>query len=160
MTRATQWIQKPDRSIVRIILPLRFFLSVFICVHLWIQIPSAAAQTLTGIDVLEAQKFAPLAGKRVGLITNQTGIDRLGRSTIDLLAHAPGVKLVALFSPEHERRGSVDARVSSPTDLATGVPVYIQYGEHECDTEAMLADLHLLVVDVQDAGVRFYNYIT
>ena len=82
-----------------------FALSVFICVHPWFQIPVAAAQTLTGIDVLEAQKFAPLAGKRVGLITNQTGIDRNGRSTIDLLAHAPGVKLVALFSPEHGIRG-------------------------------------------------------
>src|SRR6202140_304234 len=76
---------------------IRFVLSVFICVHLWIQIPAAGAQTLTGIDVLEAQKFAPLAGKRVGLITNQTGIDRDRRSTIDLLANAPGVKLAALF---------------------------------------------------------------
>ena len=85
----------------------------FICVHLWypdsvlsLVQPASAAQTLTGIDVLEAQNFAPLAGKRVGLITNQTGIDRNGRSTIDLLAHAPGVKLVALFSPEHGIRGS------------------------------------------------------
>ena len=84
------------------------FLSVFICVHPWFQILRRAPprRRLTGIDVLEAQKFAPLAGKRVGLITNQTGIDRNGRSTIDLLAHAPGVKLVALFSPEHGIRGS------------------------------------------------------
>jgi len=133
---------------------------VFICVHLWIQIPASAAQTLTGIDVLEAQKFAPLVGKRVGLITNQTGIDRKRRSTIDLLAHAPGVKLVALFSPEHGIRGSFDARVSSTTDEATGLPVYSLYGETERPTDAMLAGLDALVFDVQDAGVRFYTYIT
>ena len=119
-----------------------------------------AAQTLTGIDVLEAQKFAPLAGKRVGLITNQTGIDRQGRSTIDLLAHAPGVKLVALFSPEHGIRGDVDERVSSSTDEATGLPIYSLYGETERPTDAMLAGIDVLVFDIQDAGVRFYTYIT
>jgi len=145
----------------------RFVLSVFICVHLWIQIPTAAAsqaasvgRTLTGIDVLEAQGFAPLAGKRVGLITNQTGIDRNRRSTIDLLAHAPGVKLVALFSPEHGIRGTFDARVSSTTDEATGLPVYSLYGETERPTDAMLVGIDILVFDIQDAGVRFYTYIT
>jgi uncharacterized protein YbbC (DUF1343 family) len=139
---------------------LYLVLSVFICVHLWIQTPAAAAQTLTGIDVLEVQKFAPLAGKRVGLITNQTGIDRNRRSTIDLLAHAPGVKLVALFSPEHGIRGIFDERVSSTTDETTGLPVYSLYGETERPTNAMLAGLDVLVFDVQDAGVRFYTYIT
>jgi len=153
-------MQKSKISIVRLFLPLRFLLSVFICVHLWIQIPASAAQTLTGIDVLEAQGFAPLAGKRVGLITNQTGIDRNRRSTIDLLAHAPGVKLVALFSPEHGIRGTFDARVSSTTDEATGLPVYSLYGETERPTDAMLAGLDALVFDIQDAGVRFYTYIT
>jgi uncharacterized protein YbbC (DUF1343 family) len=153
-------MQKSERSIVRLFLPLRFFLSVFICVHLWIQIPASAAQTLTGIDVLEAQGFAPLAGKRVGLITNQSGIDRNRRSTIDLLASAPGVKLVALFSPEHGIRGNFDAPVSPTTDEATGLPVYSLYGETERPTEAMLEGLDALVFDVQDAGVRFYTYIT
>jgi uncharacterized protein YbbC (DUF1343 family) len=138
----------------------RFVLSVFICVHLWFQIPVSAAQTLTGIDVLEAQGFASLAGKRVGLITNQTGIDRNRHSTIDLLAHAPGVKLVALFSPEHGIRGTIDARVSFTTDEATGLPVYSLYGETERPTDAMLAGLDALVFDIQDAGVRFYTYIT
>ncbi len=139
---------------------LRFlFLSVFICVHPWFQIPAVAAQALTGIDVLEAQKFAPLAGKRVGLITNQTGIDRDGHSTIDLLAHAPGVKLVALFSPEHGIRGILDERVSSATDESTGLPIYSLYGETERPTDAMLKGLDALVFDVQDAGVRFYTYI-
>src|SRR5579864_8687628 len=106
-TRRFRGIRK---SSVRVSSILFFVLSVFICVHPWFQIPASAAQTLAGIDVLEAQKFAPLAGKRVGLITNQTGIDRNRRSTIDLLAHAPGVKLVALFSPEHGIRGTLDAR--------------------------------------------------
>jgi len=139
---------------------IRLLLSVFISVHLWFQIPVSSAQTLTGIDVLEAQGFAPLAGKRVGLITNQTGIDRNGRSTIDLLAHAPGVKLVALFSPEHGIRGTLDERVSSTTDASTGLPVYSLYGETERPTDAMLAGIDTIVFDVQDAGVRFYTYIT
>ncbi len=160
MTDTTKRIRKFEKSVLRLFLSFRFFLSVFICVHLWIQIPAAAAQTLTGIDVLEAQKFAPLVGKRVGLITNQTGIDRKRRSTIDLLAAAPGVKLVALFSPEHGIRGTLDERVSSTTDEATGLPVYSLYGETERPTDAMLAGLDVLVFDVQDAGVRFYTYIT
>lgn len=159
MTDTAERMQESGRSIVRMFLPLRFFLSVFICVPLWIQTPVAAAQTLTGVDVLEAQRFAPLAGKRVGLITNQTGIDRSGRSTIDLLAHAPGVKLVALFSPEHGIRGTLDDRVSSSTDEATGLPIYSLYGETERPTDAMLAGLDTLVFDIQDAGVRFYTYI-
>ena len=152
--------QKSERSIIQLFLALRLVLSVFICVHLWFQIPASAAQTLTGIDVLEAQKFVPLAGKRVGLITNQTGIDRNRRSTIDLLAHAPGVKLVALFSPEHGIRGTFDERVSSTTDEATGLPVHSLYGETELPTDAMLAGLDALVFDLQDAGLRFYTYIT
>jgi uncharacterized protein YbbC (DUF1343 family) len=138
-------------------------LSAFICVHRWIQVPVVAAaggRTLTGIDVLEAQKFAPLAGERVGLITNQTGIDRNGRSTIDLLAHAPGVKLIALFSPEHGIRGGVDERIASSTDPETGLPVYSLYGETLRPTDAMLAGIDTLVFDMQDAGVRFYTYVT
>jgi len=120
----------------------------------------AAHNTLTGIDVLEAQHFGPLVGKRVGLITNQTGIDRHGRSTVDLLAHAPGVKLVALFSPEHGIRGALDERISSTTDAATGLPIYSLFGETERPTDAMLAGLDALVFDIQDAGVRFYTYVT
>ncbi len=138
---------------------------MFISVHPWFQIRARAATprdvgTLTGIDVLEAQGFAPLVGKRVGLITNQTGIDRNGRSTIDLLAHAPGVKLVALFSPEHGIRGVVDERVPSTTDAATGLPIYSLYGDTLRPTDAMLAGIDTLVFDIQDAGVRFYTYIT
>ncbi len=122
--------------------------------------PQRADPILTGIDVLEAQNFAPLAGKRIGLITNQTGMDRQGRSTIDLLAHAPGVRLVALFSPEHGLRGNVDERFPSTNDSATGIPIYSLYGETLRPTPAMLENLDALVFDVQDAGVRFYTYIT
>jgi uncharacterized protein YbbC (DUF1343 family) len=148
------------RSIRAGFFPSLLFLSVFISVHLWFQTPVCAATTLTGIDVLEARKFAPLVGKRVGLITNQTGVDRDGRSTIDLLAHAQGVKLVALFSPEHGIRGVADERVLSTTDAATGLLVYSLFGENLLPTDAMLVGIDTLVFDIQDAGVRFYTYIT
>ncbi len=121
---------------------------------------SAPGRTLTGIDVLEQENFASLAGKRIGLITNQTGMDRDGRSTIDLFAHAPGVKLVALFSPEHGIRGTEDSNLPSTTDTATGLPIYSLYGETRRPTPEMLAGLDAIVFDVQDAGVRFYTYIT
>lgn len=114
----------------------------------------------TGIDVLEELKFAPLRGKRVGLITNQTGVDASGRRTIDVLAHAPGVKLVAIFSPEHGIFGREDDRVSSATDAATGLPVFSLYGETRRPTAAMLNGIDALVFDIQDAGVRFYTFIT
>ncbi len=121
---------------------------------------SAPGQTLTGIDVLEQENFSSLTGKHVGLITNQTGVDRNGRSTIDLLAHAPGVKLVALFSPEHGIRGAEDANVDSSTDVTTGLPIFSLYGATRRPTNEMLAGIDALVFDVQDAGVRFYTYIT
>jgi uncharacterized protein YbbC (DUF1343 family)/CubicO group peptidase (beta-lactamase class C family) len=117
-------------------------------------------ETLAGIDILEQENFAPLQGKRVGLITNQTGMDREGRRTIDVLAHAPGVKLVAIFSPEHGIFGKEDTRVASSTDAATGLPIYSLYGETRRPTGQMLQDLDALVYDIQDAGVRFYTFIT
>jgi uncharacterized protein YbbC (DUF1343 family) len=115
----------------------------------------------TGIDVLEGEHFAPLRGKRVGLITNQTGVDSKGRRTIDVLAHAEGVKLIAIFSPEHGIAGKVeDTGVTNATDPATGLPIYSLYGETRRPTPEMLANLDALVFDMQDAGVRFYTYIT
>jgi uncharacterized protein YbbC (DUF1343 family)/CubicO group peptidase (beta-lactamase class C family) len=121
---------------------------------------AAPGRTLTGIDVLEAESFATLAGKHVGLITNQTGMDRNGRSTIDLFAHAPGLKLVALLSPEHGIRGTEDANVTSSTDSTTGLPIFSLYGATQRPTDEMLAGIDTLVFDIQDAGVRFYTYIT
>jgi len=121
---------------------------------------TASAHVQTGIDTLEAENFASLRGKRVGLITNQTGVDSAGRRTVDVLAHAPGVKLVALFSPEHGIAGAVDAPVANSTDAATRLPVYSLFGDARRPTPEMLKDVDVLVFDVQDAGVRFYTYIT
>jgi uncharacterized protein YbbC (DUF1343 family) len=114
----------------------------------------------TGIDVLEAQKFAPLRGKHVGLITNHTGLDSQGRSTIEVLARAPGMHLVALFSPEHGLAGRSDEKLSSSRDATTGLPIYSLYGETLRPTDDMLKGIDALVFDIQDAGVRFYTYTT
>jgi uncharacterized protein YbbC (DUF1343 family) len=121
---------------------------------------NASARVKTGIDVLEVEKFAPLRGKHVGLITNQTGVDGAGRRTIDILAHARGVRLVAIFSPEHGLAGRGDARVSSTADPVTGLPVFSLYGETRRPTPEMLKGIDALVFDIQDAGVRFYTFIT
>ena len=135
-------------------------------VLLGLGVPSHAAKrrgwspVLTGLDVLEEQHFGPLRGKRVGLITNQTGVDRRGRTAIELLAKAPGVNLVALFSPEHGLVGSADAKIASAKDPATGLPVYSLYGDTLRPTDPMLQGIDALVFDIQDAGVRFYTYIT
>jgi uncharacterized protein YbbC (DUF1343 family) len=117
-----------------------------------------AARVQTGLDVLESEKFAPLRGKHIGLITNHTGLDSQGRSTMDLLSHAPGVQLVALFSPEHGLAGRNNEKVSSAKDPTTGLPVYSLYGETLRPTDDMLQGIDALVFDVQDAGVRFYTY--
>jgi uncharacterized protein YbbC (DUF1343 family) len=117
-------------------------------------------KVLTGIDVLEAENFQSLAGRRVGLITNHSGRDAAGRRTIDLLYHAPGVKLAAIFSPEHGLFGKADERVASTTEPETGLPVYSLYGDTERPTDKMLEGVDALVFDIQDAGVRFYTYTT
>ncbi len=112
----------------------------------------------TGIDILEEDNFASLRGKRVGLVTNQTGVDSQNRRTIDLLAHAPGVKLVAIFSPEHGIAGKVDAPVFDSRDSATKLPIYSLFGDTRRPTPAMLGSIDVLVFDIQDAGVRFYTF--
>jgi uncharacterized protein YbbC (DUF1343 family) len=119
---------------------------------------SHATRVQTGLDVFEVQKFASLRGKRVGLITNHTGQDFQGKTTIELLAHASGVQLVALFSPEHGIAGHADEKVSSSKDASTGLPIFSLYGEHLRPTDEMLQGIDALVFDVQDAGVRFYTY--
>src|SRR6266481_2465533 len=121
---------------------------------------AADAQVLTGIDVLERDAFKQLAGLRIGLVTNQTGRDRAGRSTIDVLFKAPGVKLTALFSPEHGIRGLADEKVSDTKDEQTGLPIFSLYGESRRPKAEQLKDLDALVFDIQDVGVRFYTYIS
>ncbi len=121
---------------------------------------SHVGRVQTGLDVLESEKFASLRGKKIGLITNHTGVDFQGRSTVELLAKAPGVHLVALFSPEHGLAGHADEKVSSSKDPSTGLPIFSLYGEQLRPTGEMLQGIDALVFDVQDAGVRFYTYIT
>jgi uncharacterized protein YbbC (DUF1343 family)/CubicO group peptidase (beta-lactamase class C family) len=113
---------------------------------------------LDGIDVLVKQKFAPLKGLRIGLITNHTGHDRDRNSTIDLLKNAPGVDLKVLFSPEHGIRGAMDEHVNDSVDEKTGLPIYSLYGEHFKPAPEQLKDLDALVFDIQDIGCRFYTY--
>ena len=114
----------------------------------------------TGIDVLEAMKFAPLKGLRVGLITNHSGVDSEGRRTIDLLHKAKGVKLKVIFTPEHGLSGKMDSKIPSTRDPLTKIPVYSLYGDTLRPTPKMLKRLDALVFDVQDAGTRFYTYIS
>ena len=115
-------------------------------------------RVLTGLDVLEEQKFGPLQGKRVGLITNQTGLDRSGKRNIDAL-RAGGVNLVALYSPEHGITGKEDRPVADSKDAATGLPIFSLYdnGKYRITPE-MLRGVDTLVFDIQDAGARFYTY--
>jgi len=113
-----------------------------------------------GIDVLEAEKFAPLAGRRVGLITNHSGLDSIGRRDTDVLRRAPNLQLVALFSPEHGISGDLDEKISSATDPSLGLPVYSLYGDTLRPTERMLDGIDALVFDLQDIGARFYTYVT
>jgi uncharacterized protein YbbC (DUF1343 family)/CubicO group peptidase (beta-lactamase class C family) len=116
---------------------------------------------LTGIDVLERDNFKQLEGRKVGLITNHTGRNREGRSTIDVLASAKNLKLVALFSPEHGLRGMEDAPVGDTRDERTGLPVYSLYERNRRRPAAdMLRGIDTLVFDIQDIGARFYTYIT
>jgi uncharacterized protein YbbC (DUF1343 family) len=115
---------------------------------------------LTGIDVLERDGFAPLQGQRVGLVTNHTGLTQDLRSTIDALHRAPGVKLTALFGPEHGIRGDRDEKVTDAVDEATGLPVYSLYGQSFKPRAETLRGLDALVFDIQDIGCRFYTYIS
>ncbi len=114
--------------------------------------------TLNGIDVLVKNQFAPLKGKRIGLVTNHTGQDRERHATIDLLKAAPGVTLVALFSPEHGIRGALDETVGDGKDEKTGLPVFSLYGERRKPAADQLQGLDALVFDIQDVGCRFYTY--
>ena len=124
--------------------------------------PVAKAKVRNGIDVLVDENFAALAGRKVGLITNHTGIDRQRRSTIDLLHEAPKVELRAIFAPEHGIRGKLDqANIDDETDRKTGLPIFSLYkSDDKKPTTAQLAGIDTLVFDIQDIGCRFYTYIS
>jgi uncharacterized protein YbbC (DUF1343 family) len=122
--------------------------------------PVLPSGVVPGVEVLLRDSLGLLRGKRVGLITNHSGRDRRGTSTIDLLFLAPGVRLTALFAPEHGLRGVAKAgeSVASTTDSATGVPVYSLYGSTNAPTPEMLRDVDVLVYDIQDVGARVYTF--
>ena len=122
--------------------------------------PPAWMPVASGIDVLRASGFAALRGKRVGLVTNHTGVARDGATTIDLIHDAKDVTLVRLFSPEHGIRGILDAAVPSATDEKTGLTIYSLYGDTRRPNAAMLEGLDTIVIDLQDIGARFYTYMT
>ena len=128
----------------------------------WVRAVAATAQVKPGIEVLRDNGFRELQGKRVGLITNPSGVDNSLRSTIDILAAAPGVQLTALYAPEHGVRGDVHAgdHVDNTVDPATGVPVYSIYGATRKPTPEMLRDVDVLVYDIQDNGCRSFTFIS
>jgi uncharacterized protein YbbC (DUF1343 family) len=115
---------------------------------------------MLGIDVLAADNFAPIAGKRVGLLTHPAGVNRFGVPTVEVLRKAPNVKLVALFGPEHGIYGDAPAgeNISDTIDRRTGLPAYSLYGKHNRPTKEQLKLIDVLVIDLQDIGVRSYTY--
>ena len=115
-----------------------------------------------GVEVLVERGFAGLKGKRVGLVTNPSGVDRHLNSTVDILYNAPGVELVALYGPEHGVRGDVYAgdKVADTKDAATGLPVYSLYGSTRKPTPEMLEGVDVIVYDIQDVGARSYTFIS
>jgi uncharacterized protein YbbC (DUF1343 family) len=119
----------------------------------------ARERVLSGIDVLRAEGFARLAGRRVGLVTNHTGRARDGVSTIDLFFAAKNLTLVALFSPEHGIRGVLDDTVPAEKDEKTGLTIHSLFGETRRPTAQMLEGIDTLVIDLQEIGARFYTYI-
>jgi len=137
------------------------------------RVASRNGSVQTGIDVLEAHAFDLVRGttlngdatkNKIGLLTNQTGVDSQGRRTIDVLSQAQGVSLDAIFSPEHGVTGTLDTTdIENSKDAATGIPVYSVYGETDAARRppiALLKTLDAVVVDIQDVGVRFYTYET
>jgi uncharacterized protein YbbC (DUF1343 family)/CubicO group peptidase (beta-lactamase class C family) len=121
---------------------------------------SSLPRVSTGLDVLVQQDFAMFAGQAIGLITNHTGVDARGRRAIDLIAEAPGVRLQAIFAPEHGVTGAANTDVPHGRDAVTGRPIWSLYGPTRRPTADMLRGVTLLVFDIQDVGARYYTYLT
>ena len=141
---------------------LRLAFAALGLVMLCAQAYAAEKAVKPGIEVLRDRGFDILVGKKVGLVTNPSGVDSKLRSTIDILYHAPGVELVALYGPEHGVRGDVYAggKVSDTRDEATGLPVHSLYGSTRKPTPDMLKGIDVMVYDIQDVGVRSYTFIS
>ncbi len=127
-----------------------------------VPVPQQKSAVKPGIEVLRDSGFKGLKGKRVGLVTNPSGVDRQLKSTIDILFDAPGVNLVALFGPEHGVRGDAYAgdKVSDSKDPKTGLPVYSIYGAYREPSQKMLEGIDIMVYDIQDVGTRSYTFIS
>ncbi len=138
------------------------FFPYLVALFLALALPANGKQVMTGIDVLEKEGFKVLHGKRVGLITNPTGVNRKLKSTVDILNEAPGVKLVALYGPEHGVRGDIHAgdKIDNLKDDKTGLPIYSLYGKTRKPTKEMLEGIDVLVYDIQDIGCRSFTYIS
>ncbi len=141
---------------------LKYLFTLSLAGLLAVNVSAQKIRIKTGIEVLKEQNFKILEGKRVGLITNPTGVDNDLKSTIDILHEAKNVKLVALFGPEHGVRGDVHAgdHVDNSNDPSTGVPVYSLYGKTRKATPDMLKGIDVLVYDIQDIGCRSFTYIS
>ena len=157
-------IMKSAANPARTLIPAAvFFLACFLCLSVPVSASSAdGCPVKPGIEVLRDRGFEGLVGKRVGLVTNPSGVDRNLRSTIDILYNAPGVDLVALYGPEHGVRGDVYAggKVSDSRDALTGLPVYSLYGPTRKPTAEMLRGIDVMVYDIQDTGARSYTFIS
>ena len=136
--------------------------AIFISLFAAVSMSASEPVVKTGIEVLRDREFRGLVGKRVGLVTNPSGVDHLLNSTVDILYNAPGVELVALYGPEHGVRGDIYAgdHVSDSKDEATGLPVYSLYGATRKPTKEMLQGIDIMVYDIQDVGVRSYTFIS
>lgn len=139
-----------------------FVLIIVVLVQCGCNLRAAQPVVKTGIEVLRDREFRGLVGKRVGLVTNPSGVDRNLNSTVDILFNAPGVELVALYGPEHGVRGDVYAgdKVADTRDSATGLPVYSLYGATRKPTAEMLKGIDVMVYDIQDVGARSYTFIS
>ncbi|MBQ2491306.1 MAG: DUF1343 domain-containing protein, partial [Muribaculaceae bacterium] len=135
----------------------KYIMTIAMCT---LAVVTAIAQVKPGIEVLRDMDFAPLQGKRVGLVTNPSGIDNNLKSTVDILNEAPGVKLVALYGPEHGVRGNAHAgdAVGDDVDAKTGIKMYSLFGKTHKPTPEMLRDIDVLVYDIQDIGCRSYTF--
>ena len=135
------------------------FVTFCLAARLHAESKGVPADVLTGLDVLKRDNFAPLKGRNIAIVTNHTARDRDGNHIIDLLLKAEGVKIAALFSPEHGLYGALDEKVGHSTDKKTGLKVWSLYGETRRPTAEMLKGVDTIVFDIQDVGARFYEHV-
>jgi Uncharacterized protein conserved in bacteria len=144
------------------IISLTIFFAIIISFSVYAENHHTGNIVKTGLEVISDSGFEELKGRRVGLVTNPSGVDRNLRSTIDIFFEAPEVNLVALFGPEHGVRGDAYAgdKVADSRDYKTGLPVYSIYGAYREPSQKMLEGIDLMVYDIQDIGVRSYTFIS